>query len=172
MRGHALPVQVGVSHIRFHQLQGSNVKTTRGVLGKKGLVQPFLSVEYLGDTAMVGTTDGHIYQFLGTNLKTAIKAHTGPVHALYVCSGGLVSGGKDGLVKVWTAAMDIVGEFDLKPLGSVEPGVRSVCWDVPRKRLLVGTVGSEIYEVCGEVVDSRERAPWCGLLLVFRRSWH
>ncbi len=96
---------------------------------------------------MVGTTDGHIYQFLGGTLKTAIKAHTGPVHALYVCKEGLVSGGKDGLVKVWTPAMDIVGEFDLKKLGSLEPGVRSVCWDVPRKRLLVGTVGAEIYEV-------------------------
>ena len=96
---------------------------------------------------MVGTTDGHIYQFLGGTLKTAIKAHTGPVHALYVCKEGLVSGGKDGLVKVWTPSMDIVGEFDLKKLGSVEPGLRSVCWDVPRKRLLVGTVGAEIYEV-------------------------
>jgi hypothetical protein len=69
--------QVGVQHIRFHEIQGRNVKTTRGILKKKGLIQPFLAVEFLGNAAMVGTSDGHIYQFAGTELKTAINVSDG-----------------------------------------------------------------------------------------------
>lgn len=65
--------QVGVQHIRFHEIQGRNVKTTKAVLRKKGLMQPFLCVEYLGPNAMVGTSDGHIYLFAGNELKTAIN---------------------------------------------------------------------------------------------------
>ena len=100
--------QVGVKHIRFHHLQGRNMKSQRGVLRRKGNIQPFLAVEYLGNTAMVGTTDGHIYQFVDNELKSAFSAHTGATYALYSCDSGLVSGGKDGLVKLWNAAMDLV----------------------------------------------------------------
>ena len=190
--------QVGVSHIRFHEIQGRNVKTTRGILKKKGLLQPFLAVVYLGASAMVGTSDGHIYQFSGTEIKTAIKvctcvgfrsngscsvylpfavtkigcgccvrvaclivfsqAHTGPVHALYSCSTGLVSGGKDGIVKVWSPLMDLVGEYNMKERGAFMPAIRSVCWDPLKKRMLVGTVGSEIFEVCSILLFRR----WSG----------
>jgi WD40 repeat protein len=75
------------------------------------------------------------------------QAHTGPVHALYSCEAGFVSGGKDGLVKLWSPLMDLVGEFNMKERGSIYPCIRSVCWDPQRKRLLVGTLGSEIFEL-------------------------
>jgi hypothetical protein len=81
--------QVGVSHIKFHTFQGANAKSVRGVLKKKGLLQPFLSVEYLGATAMVGTTDGHIYQFAESELRTAIKVRVCVrVHACVCRRGG------------------------------------------------------------------------------------
>lgn len=36
---------------------------------------------------------------------------------------------------------------DLKSRGSLHPVVRSVCWDNEQFRLLVGTLGNEIYEL-------------------------
>lgn len=37
--------------------------------------------------------------------------------------------------------------MDLKSRGSLHPVVRSVCWDNEQFRLLVGTLGNEIYEL-------------------------
>lgn len=43
--------------------------------------------------------------------------------------------------------MDLVSEFQMKERGAMNPAVRSVCWDPLKKRLLVGTLGAEIFEV-------------------------
>ncbi len=53
--------------------------------------------------------------------------------ALYSCATGLVSGGKDGKVKLWTFALEARGSFDIAGFGSYNPSVRSVCWDPLRK---------------------------------------
>ncbi len=49
-------------------------------------------------------------------------------------------------MKLWTFALEPRGSFDVAVFGSFAPSVRSVCWDAPKKRIVVGTMGSEIYE--------------------------
>ena len=49
-------------------------------------------------------------------------------------------------MKLWTFALEPRGSFDVAVFGSFLPSVRSVCWDPPKKRIVVGTLGAEIYE--------------------------
>ena len=43
---------------------------------------------------------------------------------------------------IWSGAL-----FSAADLGSYRPAVSSLCWDVARDTLLIGTRGSEIYEI-------------------------
>ena len=141
-------VQAGVNHVKFHQLRGRNIVTKRGLLGKKGKLQPLLTIGWSGNTPVVGTVDGHMYRFEGRQLKQSVKAHTGCVTAMHTCSEGLCTGGKDGKVKLWSTNLDCKAEFDVNALGtSFSPRVRSVCWDPAENKILVGTRGSEIFEI-------------------------
>ena len=143
-------VQVGVNHIKFHKLEGRNFVTRKGILGKKGRVQALLCIGWLGRKPIVGTADGHLYGFEGNILKQAVKGHHGNVNTIYSCGEGIVSGGKDGIVKVWSHALEVKAEFDISKLGSsVSPRVRSVCWNPTDNKILVGTRASEIYEISG-----------------------
>ena len=64
-------------------------------------------------------------------------------------SHGIVSGGKDGHVKVWTTTLECKADFDVSVLGGINPSVRSVHIDIDNNKILVGTRGSEIYEISG-----------------------
>ena len=84
----------------------------------------------------------------------AIKAHSRCCTALYSCPAGVVSGGKDGLVKLWDNTLAFVQMYDMMEAAvpPYVPAVRSVsvCMDDENQnitKLLVGTKGSEIYEV-------------------------
>lgn len=140
-------VQAGVKHIKFHTFSGRNVKTKKGILGRKGKIQALLTAAFNGESALIGTADGHIYRFDGNQLAQSVKAHDGSVYCLHTTPEGIVSGGKDGRVKLWTPDIAEVAEFDMASLGSVRPSVRSVCWDTVAKKILVGTIGSEIWEI-------------------------
>jgi WD40 repeat protein len=62
----------------------------------------------------------------------------------------LLSGGKDGKVRLWSPNVEPGATFDLSGVGSLVPIVRSVCWSNDGKRLLVGTKGSEIFEISAD----------------------
>ena len=82
----------------------------------------------------MGTADGHLYGFDGRTLKQSVKGHHGNVTTLHSCSEGIVSGGKDGFVKIWSHALEVKAEFDMSKLGtSVSPRVRAqLCAGGPR----------------------------------------
>jgi len=135
-------VQCGVNHIKFHTLNGRNVLTKRGILGKKGKLQAMYCIGWLGNRPVIGTADGHLYSFEGRVLQQAVKGHEQSVFALYSCSEGLVSGGKDGKVKVWSGALEIRSQFEICPVS-----IRSVCWDPDSNKILLSTRDCQIREV-------------------------
>eukprot|EP00948_MAST-09A_sp_MAST-9A-sp1_P002160 g2160.t1 len=142
-------VQCGVNHIKFHEIDGGNVSSQRGILGKKGMVQTYFSIGWIGNRPVVGTASGHLYCFDGRDLLQSVKAHDLAVNSIHSHSHGIVSGGKDGKVKVWSTTLELKVEFDISPLGSMSPSVRSVFIDIDKNKILVGTRGSEIFEISG-----------------------
>lgn len=121
-------------------------------MGRKGLLQPFLSCAFVGNIPVVGTRDGRLYVFKDRVLDAALPAHDGAVTVLESCSEGLVSGGRDGMVKLWTTTLDLRAEFNIAAENilsppCVDPRIRSVCWDHVRGRILVCTRGGEVLEL-------------------------
>jgi hypothetical protein len=141
-------VTCGADHIYFWDIPSKTKK--KGLFGRAVGVklQSLLALAPLDRGVQIasGTATGHIYAWQGRNCIKAVKAHEAMTAALFSCSAGLVSGGKDGKVKLWSFALEPRGSFDIAVFGSLVPSVRSVCWDPPRKRLLVGTLGCEVYE--------------------------
>ena len=91
---------------------------------------------------------GHIYIWDGRNCCKTIKAHDKSINVLHVCKHGLLSGGRDGKVRLWSLpTLEPGAVFDISGLGSFNPRVRSVSWSPDGSRILVGTIGCEIYEI-------------------------
>ena len=141
-------ITCGDRHLKFWTLQGSNMSAKNAVLGDKGKMQPFLSIQWSNLKPIVGTEDGHIYVFQGRELVEKIRAHDGSVDALYADKFGIISGGRDGTVKCWTLDMEPTRVIDIAALsGTFKPSVRSVCRSHTNAKILVGTLGSEIFEL-------------------------
>ena len=80
------------------------------------------------------------------NSMRAIRAHSASVNTLFTSPHGIVSGGKDKKVKLWTLSLEPGSTFDMSAFGS-SPSVRSACLSPDGTKLLVGTNGSEIFEI-------------------------
>ena len=143
-------VQCGLDHIQFWRRQGRNLMMRRGILGKKGRIQPLLCIGWAGPFAVVGTMDGHLYRFEGHMLRGSLKAHDKSVTGLYSCADGIVSGGRDKRIRIWSPGLECRHDFDFSKLQdarSLHGGIRAICWEPAANTLVVGTRGGEIYEM-------------------------
>ncbi|GMF20140.1 unnamed protein product [Phytophthora lilii] len=146
----------GQKYIEFWSFEGKELVSKKGLLGKKGSLQPFPVAQYLESseqTVVVGTSDGCLYIFVGRQLKNAVKAHEGAITALFYSSGLLLSGGRDGQIIQWDDKLKQVGATILIQ-NSLEnaslpqqKAIRSCCYSPDRRTILVGTLASEIYEL-------------------------
>ena len=133
----------------------------KALIGRKGKLQAFLCGVFLNAAGefgtpdiipVVGAADGHLYIFREYELVKTVKAHESFVNTIVATKSGLlVSGGRDGLVKLWRYAEDILESthsFDVRNLkSSLYTRVRAVDVNESEGRILVGTQGSEIYEI-------------------------
>ncbi|KAF0683188.1 Aste57867_24752 [Aphanomyces stellatus] len=127
--------------ILFYNVQGRNLIRKHALMGKRGFLQPFLSVVFLNQDAIVGSTSGELYKFKGIELVTIVPAHTRSVAALYVNDTSLVSGGRDGLVKIWSAELECLSEYN----SCNQMPIRSLVWQ--NQSILVGTRDCAIFEL-------------------------
>jgi WD40 repeat protein len=116
-------------------------------------IQPVVSAAVFDNKVVTGTATGHLYVWTDRTVSRTITAHERTVNALHSTGDLLVSGAKDGTVKVWGGGADVVllSQYDLntalpKP---VNLSVRSVklFGDRLRSTILVGTKSSDVYEV-------------------------
>jgi WD40 repeat protein len=65
-------------------------------------------------------------------LRGSLKAHDKSVTALFSCPDGIVSGGRDRRIKIWSLGLECRHDFDLAKLQdekSLKGGVRALCWE-------------------------------------------
>lgn len=147
-------VQVGVKFIRFWRIEGHNMTWKSATLGAVGQWQTFFSIGFVGNRTVVGCQDGSLYVFAGTTLERSVPAHIGPVNVISSNNEGCATGGADGVLKVFNTVLETLTVVDLATLGSVCPVVRSVQWENEANKVIVGTLGAEIFEVGGGSGDN------------------
>ena len=161
--------QAGIGHVVFHEFydeaeggypgDGCNVATKRGIVGGRagqGMAQDMLSIGWVRGLPVVGTADGALYQFSsgtgGTDrmLETLVHAHDGAINTIHTdaTTGTLVSGGRDGKVKLWSQALENLKSFDISEFDiSARPSIRSVYYSSFLNKIIVGTRGCELLEI-------------------------
>ena len=145
-------VSCGVDHIYFWNLEGNNC-CKQGIFGKIGKLQTMtcLACNEKDNRVVSGALSGHLYQWdQCRNLKRAVKAHDSSITALCFTpdNRSLVSAGKDGKVRMWSSSkLEQGATFDVHGLGSLNSAVSSISISDEGGKLLVGTRGSEIFEI-------------------------
>ena len=90
--------------IKFFTKNGKALTYKRGIIGKKGKIQPYPCMGFCSNDLVVGCADGSLYQFEGHKVKHVIsRAHGGggrnAVTAMYWWKDGILTGGQDATVK-------------------------------------------------------------------------
>jgi WD40 repeat protein len=60
---------------------------------------------------------GHLWRFNGVQAEGSVQAHKGAVYSIFTTNEGLATGGKDGIVRIWNANLQV------NPQNSVSPRV-------------------------------------------------
>ncbi|RHY53715.1 hypothetical protein DYB34_004290 [Aphanomyces astaci] len=157
----ALPRQAfvtgGVKHILFWTLQGKTVSHVKGQFGKLATQQPLLcACSFYDQTTLTGADNGDLYHWTGHTVTKSVKAHDGSLSALFSVlqpdkSYTVVSGGKDGKVCVWNQSLQQTSSFSIDASGNLSSvrakTIKSVALDSTFKKILVGTLSSDAFEV-------------------------
>ncbi|XP_068597059.1 echinoderm microtubule-associated protein-like 6 [Brachionichthys hirsutus] len=151
-------VTVGIKHIQFWQHAGGSLTFRRGVFRSISRPETMMSVCYSRSEALVfsGGATGDIYIWKEPLLLKTVKAHDGPVFAMFSLDKGFVTGGKDGVVELWDDTFDrclktyAIKRAALSPsskglLLEDNPSIRAVA--LGHGHILVGTKNGEVLEI-------------------------
>jgi len=118
----SLFITCGERHIYFWQrdseynTSGETAVFTKrsGCLGKKAKMQTLLCLNSISENVVIsGSVRGEIWLWEGRNCIKVIHAHTSSVNVLHVFPGGVISGSKDGKIRIWSKRMEPGAQFDI-----------------------------------------------------------
>lgn len=154
-------VSVGIKHVKFWSVAGSQILGKKGILTAAGTggsickMQTMLSLAFgNNNVTFTGTLSGDVYVWQGNTLqRLVVKAHTGPIFCMYTTlkDGLLLTGGKEymstenGPVKLWDQEMKRCRAYSLLDGGTKTDVVKSVCRS--KGKILVGTISNTIFEI-------------------------
>ncbi|CAM9158468.1 unnamed protein product, partial [Scytosiphon promiscuus] len=139
-------VTCGERHALFWKKERQSLVKKKGVFGRKATAQMLLCCAPLQGKVVTGAASGHLYVWSGRNCVRSLRGHYGSVTAIFSGPYGLISGGKDMRVRLWSPKMEAGATFDMSAFGPC-PIVNSLCLSSDGTKLLVGVKGCEIYEV-------------------------
>jgi WD40 repeat protein len=163
--GNEVFVTGGKNHVKFWTLPqpnspGGELSSKTGIYNLKAVKErTVVSSAFLGSDAVTGMKDGHILLWKDRTNTKFMKAHEGPVTAMYAISDSspgidtrelgprVITGGKDGFVHIWDLQLRKKWSLNMnltEPLSAC-PQIKAVA--TKENRLLIGTQASEIYEV-------------------------
>jgi len=139
----------GFNHITFWTLKNGNITSKKGTFGGEGSLQPLTCGAMLKSGVFVsGTVGGSLFVWdIATGVVSKkIDAHVKCVTSVSaVAGGGILSSGKDGMVKLWNTELMNVNAFDV---GGVCLGAAG---DLKNTKLLCAMSSGDLKEI---VVDS------------------
>jgi WD40 repeat protein len=143
-------VTVGSNHIKFWQIKTTNVTAVNGVWGKDK-PESLKCCIHVDKLCFTGDAKGSIACWDNCIKQASVEAHKGSVNALASNSAGnnLITGGNDGLVKIWKLSGNKI-EGNLQVIDpSQRPNSRGInpikSVDMNKKNaIVIGTKNSEI----------------------------
>ena len=144
-------LSVGVKDIKMWDITDRVMTVRRPVLGSQGRVQSHLCCVYFTGQPFIGTSDGNLYILKDNALEKALQAHDGPVNAMHVSKSGaqLVTGGRDGAIRIWNKKHDCIKELFLQKIASKSQSfrIKGIAFHNDEGTVVVGTQGAEILEI-------------------------
>ena len=132
------------------------ISSKKGLFGKKAKNTTCVSCCYLGPDCVTGQADGSLYLWKGRNASVVRREHSKCVNTLSEWGNGLASGGKDGLVILWSESLVKKRVFNVADFSNsaINVEVRSVC--CMEQKVLLGLYSSEIFEL--DLATGKDRA--------------
>ena len=140
-------VTAGIKHFKAWALNGTSLTGKRGNFGSANNL--LLCVAAEGANVYTGTAAGTLVKWAGVSAGKSTQLHAKGLDSVWTGHGTVVTGGKDGIVLVLDAALNKRQSFDLnnQQYAAVASAIRSAMLSDDGSMLLVGTYGSEIYEI-------------------------
>jgi microtubule-associated protein-like 6 len=141
-------VAVGDSYIFFWTKSVEGYSKRKGIFTRTASIQPLTCVAQVGnvDTVVTGSQSGQLFIWIDCNCVRTIRGHEGAVTCVYSSSYGILSGGVDNRIRLWTHRFEPGASFDCSNLGPI-PSIRSLCMSSDGTTILVGTRGACIFEL-------------------------
>lgn len=141
-------VTVGPKHFKTWHLESKSMKSKKGVFNSGCNI--LTTCAFNNEDCLVGAANGELQIWHGVQMSKAIPLHKQGIDALSVDINYVLTGAKDCVINIldrigYTTLLTVDMKIELKT--SVCPRVRSVSLSRDWKTLLVGTYGSEIYEL-------------------------
>lgn len=138
----------GDSYLYFWNKSSEGYVKRRGNFSRHSPVQALTCIAPIGheDSIASGTSSGQMFLWTDRNCVRTAKGHKGSVISIYSCTHGVLSGGKDHRVRLWTHRLEPGATFDMSSFGH-NPSIRSVCMSPDGTSILVGTRACEVYEI-------------------------
>ncbi|OQR83272.1 microtubule-associated protein [Achlya hypogyna] len=155
-------LSVGEKTVLFWSLSQTTLSIKKGSFGKGDPRATVLCGLFVAGEAVTGQGDGSLYRWKGRSCTAVVpKCHAGAVNCLGhdAKAKWVLSGGRDGVVRVWSYTLEALLAFDLKAAAPklVNASLRSL--SVKSGKLLLGTQGCEICEVDLADVRTKKDAP-------------
>jgi WD40 repeat protein len=121
---------VGKRHVKLWTFNKNSINAIKGVWGKVE-AEPVISCHFVESNLFTGTSKGKIISWAGNSISGVTEAHKGIVYVLKYNehTKELLSGGQDGLVKVWTVKGSSISNprvlYDSNSVESLSPGYQS-----------------------------------------------
>ncbi|KDO20459.1 hypothetical protein SPRG_14331 [Saprolegnia parasitica CBS 223.65] len=166
-------VSVGEKTVLFWSLSQTTISLKKGSFGKGDSRGTVLACIFVLNEAVTGQADGSLYRWKGRGVTAVLAhAHEGAINCLLhdVKAKNVLSGGRDGLVRLWSYSLEPLLSFDLRKasltsaLSSAKSREKDRSWtlngsvrslSVADGKLLLGTQGCEICEV--DLADIRAK---------------
>lgn len=139
----------GDSYVYFWTKSSEGYTRRRGNFSRHSSLQPITSlVAIFGtiDSLVSGTISGQLFLWTDRNCVRVVKAHDGAVTSVFSNEHGIVTGGVDKRIRMWTNELEPGATFDVTYFGFL-PELRSVCMSSDGNTIVFGTLGASIFEI-------------------------
>ena len=141
-------VAAGDSFLTFWSYYSEGYVRRVGNFSRFTALQPITALAHVcdSDNLVSGTASGLLLLWVDVNCVRSVKGHNGTINSIFSCSHGILSGGVDQRIRMWSTNLEPSFTFDVSHYG-VNPCIRSLCMATDGTSILLGTKGSNIFEI-------------------------